>query len=115
MSARTDENPAVILTGDFNTRPGSATYKNFTGSGFTDTFLAAGNKDDESANTFHAFEGSRYRDAHPERKPRRIDWVFLKDPKGRWRTESHDIIRDAEEDSGLYPSDHYPIVADFAF
>jgi endonuclease/exonuclease/phosphatase family metal-dependent hydrolase len=107
------ETPAVILTGDFNARPDSATHKNLTESGFMDTFLAAGNEEDQSANTFHAFQGTSYRDKHPARGPRRIDWILLKDPRGRLETESHSIIRDAEEDAGLYPSDHYPIVADF--
>jgi endonuclease/exonuclease/phosphatase family metal-dependent hydrolase len=113
ISGRTEETPAAILTGDFNARPDSATHKNLTGAGFVDTFLAAGNEDDQSANTFHAFQGTSYRDKHPAKGPRRIDWIFLKDPEGRLTTESHSIIRDAEEGEGLYPSDHYPIVTDF--
>jgi len=113
LSNRSAENPAFILTGDFNARPGTRTYKNFTESGFVDTYLASGNEDNEDASTFHAFEGTRYRDKHPARGPRRLDWILLKDPKERLRTESHRIIHDAHEDSGLYPSDHYPIVADF--
>jgi endonuclease/exonuclease/phosphatase family metal-dependent hydrolase len=113
ISDRTGETPAVILTGDFNARPDSATHKNLTESGFMDTYLAAGNEEGQSANTFHAFQGTRYRDKHPARGPRRIDWILLKDPRGRLETESHSIIRDAEEEAGLYPSDHYPIVADF--
>jgi endonuclease/exonuclease/phosphatase family metal-dependent hydrolase len=111
---RTDENPAFILTGDFNARPGSRTYKNLTESGFVDTYLAADNEGNEDANTFHAFEGTRYRDKHPARGPRRLDWILLKDPEERLRIESHRIVRDADEDSGLYPSDHYPIVAEFS-
>ena len=113
ISERTGETPATILTGDFNARPDSATHKNLTESGFVDTFLAAGNEEDPGANTFHAFEGESYRDNHPARGPRRIDWILLKDPGGRLEAGSHTIIRDAEEEAGLYPSDHYPIVADF--
>jgi endonuclease/exonuclease/phosphatase family metal-dependent hydrolase len=113
ITDRTGETPAVILTGDFNARPDSATHKNLTQSGFMDTYLAAGHEEDHSANTFHAFKGTGYRDKHPARGPRRIDWILLEDPRGRLRTESHTVIRDAEEDAGLYPSDHYPIVADF--
>jgi endonuclease/exonuclease/phosphatase family metal-dependent hydrolase len=115
ISGRTQETPAAILTGDFNARPDSATHKNLTGSGFVDTFLAAGNEDDQSANTFHAFQGTSYRDKHPAKGPRRIDWILLNDPEGRLTTESHSIIRDAEEEEELYPSDHYPIVADFGY
>jgi endonuclease/exonuclease/phosphatase family metal-dependent hydrolase len=114
VSARTGENPSIILTGDFNARPGSRTYKIFTESGFVDTYLAVGNGDDEGANTFHAFEGTRYRDKHPASGPRRLDWILLKDPEENLETESNNIIRDADEDAGLYPSDHYPIIADFS-
>ena len=104
--------PPVIVTGDFNSRPGNRTYRTFAESGFADTFLAAGNEDGEGANTFHAFRGARYRDAHPDRGPRRIDWIFLKDPLGLLRVKSHKIIHDADEDSGLYPSDHYPLLVE---
>jgi endonuclease/exonuclease/phosphatase family metal-dependent hydrolase len=114
LSARTGANPAVILTGDFNARPGSRTYKHLTESGFVDTYLAVGNEDHEGANTFHAFEGTRYRDKHPTSGPRRLDWILLKDPEERLRIQSHSIIRNANENAGLYPSDHYPVVADFS-
>src|ERR687898_786963 len=113
ISDRTGVDPPAIVTGDFNSRPGNRTHKTFTGSGFADTYLAAGNE--EGANTFHAFRGAGYRDAHPHRGPRRIDWIFLKDAQGRLRVGSHRIIHDADESSGLYPSDHYPILADFSW
>jgi endonuclease/exonuclease/phosphatase family metal-dependent hydrolase len=113
ISGRTDVGPPAIVTGDFNSRPDNRVHKTFTESGFVDSYLAAGNE--EGANTFHAFKGALYRDAHPARAPRRIDWILLKDPEGRFRIDSHKIIRDADEDSGLYPSDHYPIMAEFGF
>jgi endonuclease/exonuclease/phosphatase family metal-dependent hydrolase len=112
LADRTNVDPPSIVTGDFNSRPGNRTHKAFTESGFVDTYLAAGNE--EGANTFHAFRGALYRDAPPHRGPRRIDWIFLKDPQGRLRVKSHRIIHDADECSGLYPSDHYPILADFS-
>jgi endonuclease/exonuclease/phosphatase family metal-dependent hydrolase len=111
ISGRTDVDPPAIVTGDFNSRPGNRVHNTFTESGFVDSYLAAGNE--EGANTFHAFKGALYHDAHPARGPRRIDWILLKDPEGRLRIDSHKIIHDADEDSGLYPSDHYPIMADF--
>jgi endonuclease/exonuclease/phosphatase family metal-dependent hydrolase len=110
ISEGTGGDPVVILTGDFNARPGSAVYRILMDAGFVDTYLAAGNEDDEAANTFHAFEGTRYRDAG--RSPRRIDWILLKDPGRRLGVRSHKIIHDADEDSGLYPSDHYPVLAE---
>jgi endonuclease/exonuclease/phosphatase family metal-dependent hydrolase len=97
ISDRTGVDPPAIVTGDFNSRPGNRTHKTFTGSGFADTYLAAGNE--EGANTFHAFRGAGYHDAHPHRGPRRIDWIFLKDDQGQLRVESHRIIHDADESS----------------
>jgi endonuclease/exonuclease/phosphatase family metal-dependent hydrolase len=110
IPAHTGQDSPVIVTGDFNSRPGNATYRNFIEAGFVDTYLASGGEDTEAANTFHAFRGAGYRDAHPGRGPRRIDWILLRDPWGHLRVKSHRIIRD--ESSGLYPSDHYPILAE---
>ena len=112
ISDRTGVGLPAIVTGDFNSRPGNKIHKMFTESGFVDTYLAAGNE--EGPNTFHAFRGTGYRDAHPHRGPRRIDWILLKDPQELLRIESHRIIHDADENSGLYPSDHYPIMADLS-
>ena len=81
ISGRTGVDPPAIVTGDFNSRPGSRTHRTFTESGFVDTYLAVGNEDGERANTFHAFRGTSYRDAHPARGPRRIDWILSKDPR----------------------------------
>jgi endonuclease/exonuclease/phosphatase family metal-dependent hydrolase len=114
LADRFGGDPAIVVTGKFNDRPGSPTYQNFTRAGFADTYLAAGNEDTQDANTFHAFEGSRFRDAHPERGPRRLDWILLKDPRNRLRVESHKTVRDGDERSGLYPSDHYPVLAELA-
>ena len=114
ISERVGGAPSIVVTGDFNSRPGSPTHGNFLEAGFVDTFLAAGNEDTDASNTFHAFKGERYRDPHPGRGPRRIDWILLKDPKDRLRTRTHRIVRDGDEISGLYPSDHYPVVAELA-
>lgn len=103
------DGPPVVLTGDFNCRPGSPPYQVFMDDGFVDTYLAAGNEDDLGANTFHNFKGAGYREADRGQKPRRIDWILLKDPLRLLRTASHEILRD--ERNGRYPSDHYPILA----
>ncbi|HJQ28400.1 MAG TPA: endonuclease/exonuclease/phosphatase family protein [Rubrobacter sp.] len=108
ISDQANQEPAMIVTGDCNSRPGGSTYGIFMDAGFADTYLTAGNREGE--NTFHAFRGVRYRSAHPGRGPRRIDWILLKDSRERIRVKSHRIIRDAI--SGLYPSDHYPILAE---
>ena len=102
----------VVLTGDFNCRPGTPVYRNFVEGGFVDTYLAAGNEDRTDANTFHAFQGAHYREARPDLGPRRIDWILLRDPHRRIRVVSHSIARDHDEGSGVYPSDHYPVLAE---
>jgi endonuclease/exonuclease/phosphatase family metal-dependent hydrolase len=107
-----EDEPPVVVTGDFNCRPGTIVYRNFVEGGFVDTYLAAGNEDGRDANTFHAFEGARYREARPGLGPRRIDWILLKDPNRRIRAGSHSVVRDHAEGSGVYPSDHYPVLAE---
>jgi endonuclease/exonuclease/phosphatase family metal-dependent hydrolase len=106
--------PPTIVTGDFNCKPGSEPYKAFLEGGFEDTFLAAGNEDDEYAYTFHAFRGTGFRPEHTDKPFGRIDWILLKDTAGRFEVLSHQIIRDTDEETGLYPSDHYPVFADLA-
>jgi endonuclease/exonuclease/phosphatase family metal-dependent hydrolase len=108
---RGDE-PPVVVTGDFNCRPGTPVHRNFARAGFVDTYLAAGNEDGEDANTFHAFEGARYREARRDLGPRRIDWILLKDSRRRIRVGSHLIVRNQDEKSRVYPSDHYPVLAE---
>jgi endonuclease/exonuclease/phosphatase family metal-dependent hydrolase len=109
-----EDEPPIVVTGDFNCRPGTPTYRNFVKGGFVDTYLAAGNQDTVDANTFHAFKGTRYREARPSLRPRRIDWILLKDLRRRIRTVSHSIVRDHDEGSVVYPSDHYPVLAELA-
>ena len=104
----------VVVTGDFNCRPGTPVHRGFVRAGFVDTYLAAGNEDGTGANTFHAFKGAHYREARPALGPRRIDWILLKDPGRRIRVGSHLILRDGPGDSGVYPSDHYPVLAELA-
>lgn len=100
----------VVLTGDFNCEPGSAAYQTFIRAGFADAHLLAGN---EPINTFHAFAGERYR-PRPGREAR-IDWILLRDSPDdgrRWEARSCEVVRDAEPP--VYPSDHYPVVAELS-
>ena len=104
------DEPPVVVTGDFNCRPGTPVHRSFVEAGFVDTCLAASNA--ENANTFHAFEGAHYREPRPHLGPRRIDWILLKDPRRRMRAGAYSIVRDHDERSGVYPSDHYPVLAE---
>jgi endonuclease/exonuclease/phosphatase family metal-dependent hydrolase len=107
------EDDPVIVTGDFNCAPGSLPYRNFTEDGFVDTYLATGNGDTEDAYTFHAFKGARYSAGRNGCESGRIDWILAKDPRQRIRTESQLIVRYRDEESEIYPSDHYPVLAEF--
>lgn len=100
----------TIVTGDFNCRPGSDPYRMFIEAGFTDSYLVAGNEDTERSNTFHGFRGKRYRDKQEHPAPRRLDWVLLRDPREMARVESC-YIASGDGEGGVYPSDHYPVVA----
>jgi endonuclease/exonuclease/phosphatase family metal-dependent hydrolase len=102
----------TIVTGDFNCAPGSLPHRNFMADGFTDTCLATGNGHAEKACTFHAFEGPRYSAARNGHASGPLDWILVKDPRQRIRTKSQLIVRDCDEEAGIYPSDHYPVLAE---
>jgi endonuclease/exonuclease/phosphatase family metal-dependent hydrolase len=114
--------PAIVF-GDFNcsrwrpqddSRSGTPStdepYRFLVSQGFIDCFTAAGNRDSSSSNTFHGFMGENY---EPWRHHMlwRADWILLFDLEGRIRVESCFIVREGEPP--LFPSDHYPVVADF--
>ncbi|MFK7800203.1 MAG: endonuclease/exonuclease/phosphatase family protein [Anaerolineae bacterium] len=112
----------VILLGDFNCSPWVPTYEHeieYTSTdasyrliveqGLSDTFLASGNIDSMSSNTFHGFEGDSY-SALDHHMSWRLDWILTKDSyEYRVKTVGCEIIRDAKPP--LYPSDHYPVLA----
>jgi endonuclease/exonuclease/phosphatase family metal-dependent hydrolase len=104
----------TVLTGDFNCAPGSLPHRNFAEDGFVDTCLAIGNGSVEGAHTFHAFKGPRYLAESNCHVSGRIDWILVKDPRQRIRMESHLIVRNCDEETGIYPSDHYPVLAELA-
>jgi endonuclease/exonuclease/phosphatase family metal-dependent hydrolase len=103
--------PPTVVTGDFNCKPGTSPYRVFVEEGFEDTFLAAGNEDDEGAYTFHAFKGERFTPADTDQPVGRIDWILVRDDSGIVTIRSHEILRDGDEEAGKYPSDHYPVLA----
>ena len=97
------EGPLVVMTGDFNCAPGSDVYREYQKHGFSDTFIDAGHEDSAENFTFHRFEGEQ----HPTV---RMDWILTLDGAQKTTTRSCTIVRDNEHP--LYPSDHYPVVAD---
>ena len=104
-----NNDPPTIVTGDFNCAPGSLPHRNFTEAGFVDTYLGAGNEDTEDLATFHAFKGQWYSGRH---RSERLDWILLKDCRQCIWTRSQLIVRDCDEETGIYPSDHYPVLAE---
>ena len=107
----THEDLPTIVTGDFNSKPGAPPYRVFVEEGFEDTFLTAGNEDDERAYTFHAFKGERFTPADTDKPVGRIDWILVRDDAEIVTIRSHRILRDGDEEAGKYASDHYPILA----
>jgi len=101
-----EEDVPVIITGDFNCKPGSTAYRCFAEYGFVDAYTAAGHT--AQVNTFHAFQGRAYTPRPPEVD--RIDWILTRDGRQRFSIEACTIVDDAEPP--LYPSDHYPVLAD---
>ena len=96
----------ILLTGDFNCMPRSVTYQIFKEAGFLDTYLV--NPAKLRIWTFHDFKGQAFK---PTRKQRdRMDWILYRGWPGGCQVERCSIVQEAEPP--IYPSDHYPVVAD---
>ncbi len=113
----------TVVCGDFNcslwrpqddprsgTPPTNEPYHYLGKQGFIDCFIAAGNKDSLASNTFHGFMGEGY-EAWRHHLLWRADWILLFDPFSFMEVQNCSIIRDNE--SPLFSSDHYPVIADF--
>jgi endonuclease/exonuclease/phosphatase family metal-dependent hydrolase len=86
----------VIVTGDFNSAPDSGAYRTLT-SWLADAWTAAPRHCGPEA-TFHDFTGT------PDR---RIDWILSRNLQAT-------TIRTVTRHRGAhYPSDHFPVVAEF--
>lgn len=93
------ETVPVILTGDFNDRPGVAAYRTLAGS-LLDAALASRTPTQGGDITFNNFG----KDIEPGNK---IDYVFVSQGQ---EVRSHRVITDLR--NGLYPSDHFPIAVE---
>ena len=96
----------AFFTGDFNVTPDSAPYRTVIEAGFADARNLAAVSDD--APTFHwdVFVSERSKtDATV------IDYCFV---KGDVRVDSFRVIRDVYP-GDLYPSDHFPVLAEVTF
>lgn len=100
--------PAVV-TGDFNCGPGTTPYALFAEAGFSDSYLAAGRDPRERPNTFHRFQGNSFIPWEGA-DPVYLDWILTRDGASRIDVTSSSVVRDHEHP--VYPSDHYPVLAD---
>ena len=88
----------VVVTGDFNSEPGSSTYKAFT-TALGDARRLAG-KVDGPRLTFHDFSG----------KPTvELDWILVRG----FKVDRFSTLDD--QPGGVLPSDHYPVQAELRF
>jgi endonuclease/exonuclease/phosphatase family metal-dependent hydrolase len=93
----------VLLTGDFNTGPGSTPHQTLTQKGsFVDTMDAAAQKINDHLGTFNGFK-----DSTGGGTDSRIDWIMT---KGNVTTHKTEILNDQK--NGQFPSDHYPVLSD---
>ncbi|CAG9615177.1 hypothetical protein BACCIP111899_04414 [Bacillus rhizoplanae] len=91
----------VILTGDFNTAPGTNPYQTLINEGkFLDTWETAETRIGENLGTFNGFN-------NPTGGDHRIDWILYKGNITVKQAEINDFIK-----NGQYPSDHFPVIAE---
>lgn len=104
-----DENAPIILTGDFNVPAENSTpYETLKNAGFDDAWVAAAKKDGPS----QTFGG--YKPPDPE-KSGRIDWIMYRAAPGAGKTVVPYCATVTYNDSGRFPSDHYPVYAELVF
>jgi endonuclease/exonuclease/phosphatase family metal-dependent hydrolase len=90
------------------TNGGDTVYHTFMAGDFRDTHQAAdgvSSDSSEPSNTVHGFWGEQF-----SRDDLRLDWILTLNGSRTIQTRSYAIVRDAEPP--LYPSDHYPVIAD---
>ncbi|MDZ7639424.1 MAG: endonuclease/exonuclease/phosphatase family protein [Bryobacterales bacterium] len=97
--AKLPKETPLILTGDFNTTPGKEAYQTIT-SYLSDAWEKAAERKGP-VGTFHGFRGG-------EKPEGRIDWILYRAP---WKVAHAETI--VMHEGAKYPSDHYPVIADF--
>ena len=93
--------PPHIVMADFNAKPGSAAYQVFRVGGYVD--VATGS--DTEISTYHGYQGAAF-----PHSGLRIDWILVKARAQQLIPKRYTVIMDAQPP--LYPSDHYPLLAD---
>ena len=86
----------IVLTGDFNTEPGSGPYNQITENGMNDSYQS-----DLRLGPRGTYNGFRLTGTHD----RRIDFIFIKGFYSRYYLTSSLVI------NNQYLSDHFPVIA----
>ena len=95
----------VALTGDFNFNPSSKEYKMLSDL-LEDSYILCNNAKEEKEITFHEFSGATSLNDSPS-KEGRIDFIWVNEKCNPVEVR---IVHDfAENDSGIFPSDHWPV------
>ncbi len=101
-----------FVVGDFNAAPHSAEIAALVqGQGFKDSYALM----HPQAEGFTWFHGNSYAaGAHHKLPDRRIDYIFYRHiPKSSVQTRSCDIAMTTADSRGIYPSDHFAVVAEY--
>ncbi|NII09722.1 endonuclease/exonuclease/phosphatase family protein [Oleiagrimonas sp. C23AA] len=96
--AKLPQSLPFVLTGDFNTTPGSHAHAVLT-QHLHDAWDSAPKKSGP-AHTFHGFTG---------KATKRIDWILYRGLTAK------DVRTVTTHQGKVYPSDHFPVVADFSW
>jgi endonuclease/exonuclease/phosphatase family metal-dependent hydrolase len=99
-----------LLLGDFNAAPETGEIRQITADGAGDSWLdtwAAVHPADPGLTSVRA---NPYR-RHRTKPDRRVDYVFLRDPTGRWKPRAARIVGDHPRE-GVFPSDHFGVCVD---
>jgi endonuclease/exonuclease/phosphatase family metal-dependent hydrolase len=100
-----------LLLGDFNAAPETREIRSVTrpetGPPWTDAWTAARPGDPGLTSV----RENPYR-RHRAKPDRRVDYIFLRDPGGRWRPGAARLLGEREV-CGVVPSDHYGVCVDF--
>ena len=93
----------IVLTGDFNTRPGTLPHQTLTSDeAFDDLWETAESRINEGIGTFNGF-----RDPTGGGADNRIDWILTKG-----NVTANTIEINNYQKNGQFPSDHYPVIAE---
>ncbi len=97
----------VVVMADFNALPESDAHRVFADAGYVDTYHAAPDAGGSRAevNTYHGFDGEGF-----VGKGIRLDWILTHNGAARFTTVRCSVLTD--HDAPLYPSDHYPVLAE---